>query len=142
METKNIVISKEYLDKIRRFAAIQPDESFVFVPFAYRELPEEMRPKFTLRPISGEDALRYSDAMRGEVVVDNGKAQVSIKRGEFTISVVKRGLIGWENYYDSNGANIAYKGVIDNIPLLLLEELSEAILSRSSLTDEEVLGLR
>ena len=93
METKNVTISKEYLEKIRRFTAIRPEETFAYVPIAFRELPDELKPKFTLRPISGEDALRYADDMRGEVTIDNGKALVSVKRGAYAIAVVKKGLV-------------------------------------------------
>jgi hypothetical protein len=143
METKNIVISKEYIDKIRRFAAIRPEETFVYIPEAFRDMPEELRPKFTLRPISGEDALRYSDAMRGEVTVDNGKALISVKRGEYTISVVKNGLVSWSNFYDTNGRVVEYTpNALANLSLVLMEELSSIITSRSGLTEEEVLGLK
>jgi len=143
---ENIVISKEYLDKIRNFAAIQPNETFVYVPIAYRNLPDELKPRFTLSPISGEDCLRYADMMRGEVFVDGGKAQVQIKHGEYTIAVVKKGLRQWDNYYDINGNVIPFQvGNISNFDVLpreLLEELSEAITSKSKLTNEEMLGLK
>lgn len=143
METKHITISKEYLDRIRRFAAIKPDETFIYVPEAYRDLPEELKVRFTLRPITGEQALRFSDAMRGEVMVENGKALVTTKRGEFTINVVRQGLVSWENYYDSNGIVVPYaKGILENFPRALLEELCDTIMSRASLTEEEVLGLK
>jgi len=145
MEKKieNIIISKEYIDKIRSFVAIQPDETFVYVPVAYRTLPNDLKPKFTLSPISGEDCLRYADMMRGEVFVDGGKAQVQIKHGEYTIAVVKKGLKSWENYYDVNGIIIEYNNSnFNTLPRELLEELSEVITSRSKLTNEEVLGLK
>ena len=143
MEIKNISISKEYIDRIRRFTAIRPEETFTYVPSAFRDMPEEMRPRFTLRPISGEDALRYADAMRGEVSVENGKALVSVKRGAYTVSVVRNGLVSWENFYDTNGGIVPYiMGDYSHLPMALLEELCEAITSRSGLTDEEVLGLK
>lgn len=143
METKNVVISKEYLDRIRKFAAIKPDETFVYVPHAFRGMPEDVRPRFTLRPISGEEALRYSDAMRGEVAIEKGVSTVKVRRGEFTVSVVRSGLLSWETYYDVNGSIVPYvSGAIDNLPVALLEELCDAILERSRLTQEEVLGLR
>lgn len=142
-EVKNVVITPEYLEKIRKFTAIQPDETFIYVPVAYRDLPDEIKPKFTLHPITGEEGLRFADSMRGQVIVDNGKAQVSVKHGEYTISVVKRGLVGWENYYTSTGKIIEYrKDSIENLPRALLEELSDAISEHASLTDEEVLGLK
>jgi len=142
METKNVTISKEYLDRIRRFAAIRPEEQFVYVPIAFRDLPEEIKPKFTLRPISGEDALRFSDSMRGEVQVENGKATIAVKRGEFTINVVAKGLVRWDNYYDGEGRIVDFIGTATNLPITILEELCEAILSRASLSQEEVLGLK
>jgi len=143
METKKVIISKEYLERIRGFTAIRPDETFVYIPLAFRDLPEEMRPRFTLRPISGEAALRYSDSMRGEVTVEGGRAQVTVKRGEYTINVVRGGLLGWEGYYDTNGNVMPFRSAsIENLPVKLLEELSQAITSRANLTEEEVLGLK
>jgi hypothetical protein len=139
---ENVVISKEYVDKIKRFAAIRPEETFHYVPKVYRELPKELKPVFILRPIAGEDALRFSDLMRGDVTVSDGVAQVKIKRGEYVISVVHSGLVGWNNYYDVNGNDIPYKSNISCLPMALLEELCDVITERASLTYEEVLGLK
>lgn len=144
METKHVVISQEYLDKIRRFAAIRPDEKFTYVPKAYLELPEELQPRFTLRPISGEDALRFSDEMRGEVNIEAGsKATVSVKRGRYTVSVVRAGLVRWDNFYDLKGNVVEYAPrSFENLSIKLLEELCDVIVSKASLTEEELLGLR
>lgn len=144
IETKHVTITKEYLDKIRRFTAIRPGETFVYVPKAFRELPGELRSRFTLRPISGEDALKFSDSMRGNVCIEaGGNTAVSVKRGEYTINVVKRGLVRWDNFYDLKGDVIEYiPDDFQNLSILLLEELCDAIVSRASLTEEEVLGLR
>lgn len=139
---KDITITKEYLEKIRSFAAIQPNETFAYVPKVYRELSEELRPRFILQPISGEDVLRFSDSMRGEVLVNDGRAEVHVRHGEYTIQVVRKGLKGWENYYTLDGELIEYSGSINCLPRELLEELSEIITGRSSLTKEEVLGLK
>ena len=139
---KDITITKEYLEKIRSFAAIQPNEIFTYVPKVYRELPENLRPRFTLQPVSGEDVLRFSDSMRGEVLVNDGRAEVHVRHGEYTIQVVRKGLKGWENYYTLDGDLVPYSGAIDTLPRELLEELSEVITGRSSLTKEEILGLR
>ena len=143
METRDITISKEYLDRIRRFTAIRPEETFDYVPVVFRDLPQEQRPVFVLRPISGETALQFSDSMQGEVSVDNGKALVNIKRGEYTVQVVRQGLVSWKNYYDIDGRQVDHtKGNIQNLPIGLLEELCDVITSRSNLTKEEVLGLK
>jgi hypothetical protein len=142
-KTENIVISQEYLSKIRRFAAIVPEEEFIYIPIAYRSFPVDIQPKFILCPITGEEALQFADKMRGEVFVENGKAEVHVKHGEYTISVVKKGLKSWSMYYDVNGKIIEYKkGSIENLPRDLLEELSDAITSHSQLTNEEILGLK
>lgn len=142
-KTENIIITEEYLQKIRRFAAIVPEETFCYVPIAFRSFPVEMQPKFLLTPITGEEALLFADKMKGDVIVENGRSEVHIKHGEYTISVVKRGLKRWDNYYDLNGRIIEFKeGSIDCIPRDLLEELSEIITTKSQLTNEEVLGLK
>jgi hypothetical protein len=142
-KTVDTVITEEYMQKIRSFAAIRPEERFNYIPSVYRTLPIELQPIFVLQPISGEDILRFSDSMRGEVFVEGGKAQINVKHGEYTISVVKKGLKEWNNYYDLSGNIIDYvPGIINNLPRELLEELSEAITSKSRLTDEELLGLK
>ncbi len=143
METKNVTITPEYLEKIKRFVAIRPDETFSYVPTAFKDLPDEIKPRFTLRPISGEDALTFSDSMRSEVSVEaGGRANVKISRGSFTINVVKRGLVRWDNFYDINGRIVDYSpAAFENLSIKLLEELSEVIINRASLTEEEVLGL-
>lgn len=144
MEQKHVVITPEYLEKIRRFAAIRPDEQFVYTPKVFLDLPEELKPKFTLRPISGEDALRFADSMRGDVHVEaGGKATVNVKRGEYTTSVVKRGLVRWDNFYDLKGNVVEYTPTaFQNLSILLLEELCDVIVSKASLTEEELLGLK
>lgn len=142
-QTENIVISPEYLEKIRRFAAIRPENEFIYVPVAYRSFPDELKPKFSLRSITGDDALHFADEMRGEVYIDGGRAQVQIKHGAYTIAVLKKGIIGWENYYDSNGKIMEFsEHNKSNLPMELMEELSEIITSSSRLTDEEKLGLK
>ena len=142
MAAKDVVITKEYLERIRKYAAIRPDETFVYTPTAYRELPEKLRAKFTLKPVSGEKVLRCSDEMSGDVSMVDGAANIKVRRGAFAIEVVKTGLYKWENYYDINGRIVEYDASIDNLPRALIEELSDAILERSYLTEDEVLGLK
>ena len=141
-QVKDIEISPEYLDKIRSFTAIVPEKEYPYIPKAFRDLPEEKQPIFTIRAITGEESLRFSDQMRGEVELSDGKAQVKVKQGSYTISVVKSCLIRWDNYQDINGNIIPYDGHIRNIPRALLEELRDEMTERSKLTDEEVLGLK
>lgn len=143
MEEKNVIISKEYSEKIRLFAAIQPDETFEYVPVIYREFEESLQPKFTLRPVSGEQILRFSDEMSGDVQMINGQTSVRVKRGSFVVNIVKAGLVSWRNFYDENGKIIDFEpGAFSCLQRKLLEELSDAILSRTSLKEEEVLGLK
>jgi len=61
----DILISKEYLDKIKGFSAIRPDEYFVYIPEVYRSFPVDLQAKFTLRPVSGEDAASSSSNLYG-----------------------------------------------------------------------------
>jgi len=144
METQNVNISKEYLDKIRKFTAIRPDETFSYTPIVFRELAEDLRPVFTLRPISGEDALRLSDKMSGEIQFNNDQktSTIVMHKGEFISAVCRKGVVRWEKFYDGSGQLVTYDGNLDPLPRQLLEELADAILSRASLETEELLGLR
>jgi hypothetical protein len=139
---KDVVISKEYLEKIRRFAAIHPEETFRYTPLVFRDMEEDLRPVFTLKPVSGEKVWRYSDEMSGEVSTANGVMNVKVQRGKFLVNVIKEGLVKWENYYDVDGKEVTFKNGIDCLPKDLIEELAQAILKRASLTEEEVLGLK
>jgi len=143
METKNINISKEYLDKIRGFTAIRPDETFRYVPVCYRGLPEDLRAIFTLRPLSGEDSLKMGDLMHGEVSYNSdGTSVVKTYHGAYVSAVARRGIVRWDNFYDADGNIVEYKNNVDNLPRMLLEELVECITNRASMTEEEVLGLK
>ncbi len=142
MEVKNLTISKEYLEKIRRFTAIKPTDEFVYVPKAFRELPEALRPKFTLRRISGEEVLKFSDEIRGFSTFEGtGHANVKVNAGELLIITCKAGVIKWENYFDSKGEIIPYDKSLANLPPYLIEELSNVI-ATGDLSEEEVLGLK
>lgn len=143
MEVRNVVISKEYIEKTKQFSAIDPEEKFTYVPIVYREFEEQLRPVFTLKPVSGEKILKFQDEMSGDVEVSNGHTSVKVKRGSFVISVVRAGLCGWEGFCDHTGKIVEYNaGGFDCLQRKLLEELSEAILSRSALSEEEILGLK
>ena len=145
MEVKKVVISKEHLDKIRGYVAIKPEEEFFYVPKHYRGLPDEIKAKFKLRPVAGEDAARLADLMKGEIGYDgSGKTTVKTSKGEFTIAACKKGVLGWENFITGDGEVVPCPSPVTlaNIPYLLLEELADVIVSRATLTDDEQLGLK
>jgi hypothetical protein len=139
---KHVNITKEYLDKIRGYYAIQPEEIFKYVPNAYRELPADLQAVFLLSPVSGEDVARASDLMYGDTTTVDGKFQIKTHRGEYVSAICRKGIKGWENYYNDKGEIIEYKNSIENIPYKLLEEIAEAISGRASLTEEELTGLK
>jgi len=141
-----VVISKEIIERIKKYAAIKPEEQHEYIPVAFREIEEEsLKPVFTIKPVSGENLLRMSDAMSGEVVFTGGVGNVKVKRGSFVVDVVKKGLVGWRNFYDLSGNVIVFKSDAPSFEFMqrkLFEELANAILSLSSLTEDEVLGLK
>lgn len=144
MDQRNVNISPEYLAKIRRFTAIRPEELFRYTPKVFREIPDDLRPVFILRPISGEDTLKLSDKMSGEIEFekDSGSSRVTMHKGEFIASVCRRGIVGWENFYDAKGNIVPYANSIDILPRRLLEELADAVLDFAQLSEEEILGLK
>ena len=141
-----VVISKEILERIRKYAAIKPEEQHDYTPEAFRDINDDsMKPVFFIKPVSGENLLRMSDTMSGEVVFTGGIGNVKVKRGSFIVDVVMKGLTGWKNFYDLSGNIVEYKQCEECFSVMqrkLLEELANAILSLSSLTEDEVLGLK
>lgn len=143
MEKKHVTISKEYLAKIRNLAAIRPEAEFEYTPLAYRDFPSELQPVFTLVPISGPDALRAEDALRGSWSMQDGKNIVMYtNRGAFVNQVCTSRVRGWRNYYDENGNVIEFDASLSCLPEQLLTELCEAITERKrrELSEEERLG--
>lgn len=141
---KDIVITSEMEAKLKGFAPIRSDGTFEYVPIAYREAPEQIRPTFTLKELSGLEAVETGDAMRGEMEVDTeGKRKINIRQGSFTIAVCRRGIQGWRNYFDlSTGNEVPFNRDLSRLPRDLLYELCNAILSGSALGKEEVAGLK
>ena len=63
--------------------------------------------------------------------------------GKYVRSVCRKGIVGWSNYIDiETGKEIKYENGFKYLPQDLLRELSNAILSRGKLTEEEIAGLK
>jgi hypothetical protein len=138
----NVNISPEYLKKIRSFAAIKPDEEFIYVPKAYREFPSDLQPKFTLKVIAGDELVKSEDVLKGSYSYADGRSVLTFQRGEFAVVVCRKGIVGWENYYDAHGTIIPYSNNISELSPDMIFELCNAITERTRLQDEEVLGLK
>jgi hypothetical protein len=161
MEMKDVVLTDDLRKKMAGLFGFRLDGKFLYVPQRCRqrtmdgawEIPKELWPVFTIRGIDGVESTLAEDNLHGTVSVDeSGKSSVTIKSGRHKITTCSRGILTWKNLRDNTGKLIAPPeqdsitgGVTTDalrvLPASLLAELANAINERSTLTEEELLGL-
>jgi len=146
MNIKNVELTPEMESSLRLFSPIKINETFEYVPKAWREddIPKEIRPIFTLRPLSGVESIESGDDMRGTVkYAADGQSEMLFNHGKYVMSVCRKGIVGWKNYLDiDTGEEVPYEKGLAYLSPELLRELSNVILSRGQLSPEEVTGLK
>lgn len=87
--------------------------------------------RFKIKPLDGSKALE----VRSDTTV-NEDGQVLLT-GHALNTSVKYGLVGWENFVDSDGNNIDYTPyAIDKLSASMLEELAGVIIGKTSFTGQ------
>ena len=148
---KDVQMSKELRDRLSSFSASKPKPNFKYVPDVYRskdqkskdyQIPKELWPVFDLKALTGRDRIE-SEPFDGS----------RFSYAKYVISTVKRGLVGWSNWMDSEGKVIAFDeeihsagdqisdAALELFPEPLLLELATAINKEARLTEEELNGL-
>ena len=135
----DVELTKEQEDALRRFLPISKEREFSHTPDAMMVLPDGKRPVFLLRELNGVEALDLQEAARRAI-----KDGEPLANGAYAKAVVEHGLVGWNNFYALDGAEIPFDKdkVCDTLGTLLLLDLMAAILNRGRLSAEERLGLR
>lgn len=154
-----IKLSKEILNQVFDSCGLLPDADFKYVPMAWRhpDIPNDLRPVFTLRGIDGVDAVLDEDRLHGKVERDEatGRTSITVQSGEHKLRVCARGIRAWRNLsaMDENGELVPVSDFnaddkTNDIPFKTLRALSErlitelsfAIEKHSVLTEEEKRG--
>lgn len=164
MKEKSVILNKEMLEKLKKAGAVGVSikREFKYVPLAYRAkdiskdeylIPKSLWPVFTLKSMSGTEQALMPDKSICEVI-DNkdGTPEIKVKAGALVLDLCKSGIINWNNLHDEDGKLIPKPtkdgdGLIsinslDRLSGKLLQELSEAIIARSKMSEEEELGLK
>jgi hypothetical protein len=160
MKIKNIELTSEQIKLLKKNYGFKIVDNFRYVPIAFRSknesgeyiLPKTLWPVFTLRGIDGIMSMDVQDEMANNIDYDTETNTIKgfkFKFGSATIANCKRGIIGIENFYDEEGNVIEFESkngtisdsCIKKIKPDLMTELSNAIIERSVLTEEELLGL-
>ena len=85
--------------------AIDPSISVPCVIVADRELPEDQRTIFYLKPMTRRSSIKYADRLK-----------TSTTTLDEELELLSDHLTGWSNFRDSNGADIAFeKNMASNI---------------------------
>jgi hypothetical protein len=138
---ERVEISKEYLEKIAGYTAINFDEPEEYIPKIFRELPEDKRPVFNLVGIDAVAMNEVVSELGAETLsaVNSGKADTQ-QIYKWTIAIAKKGIVGWKNYYDIKGRIVNYSPILKGLPYKLLVELASQALMLGRLNDDEELG--
>lgn len=102
-----------------------------------RDVEVEKQTKFFIKPLSAKQSAAIQDSMKiskeGNATIDN--------IGSYTLDILKSGLVGWDNFVDSEGNQIKFSkhqdDNIDRIPLEYRYELSSAIMELSNLGEDK-----
>lgn len=164
----DLKLTAEMQKKLREAGVLgfQVEAPFPYTPKAYRNLPKELWAIFTLRSKDGVELANIEDRT-SEYTLGKDETTMQIKSGSVRIETLKLGILKMKNYlmedgtvldYDkstetatyhpANGGKPASKDrvpvedVIRHIPIRLQMELQNAINERSTMTDEEVRGLK
>ena len=161
MEEKNIILTDDYRRRMAGCLAFKVDATFLYVPQACREkkesgeyiIPKQLWPVFVLRGLNGLDGTLKEDSMLDNISYDTaGNSTVRMRPGHVKVETCCKGITGWRNLRDVDGAVVPFPGVdpvtkimpeagLACLPPALITELTNAIQSQSRLTEEEALGL-
>ena len=158
----DIVLTDEMKKRLKDAGALgfKLENSFNHVPGAYKNkddegdyvIPGQLWPGFTLRELDGVERAKIEDLMRGNVSFEGNRSYIKTDNGKARLKTLQKGIITWVNFYDEDGKLIdkPEKSIIKDeiteeslraIPTALQIELTNEIMDRSTLTDEDALGL-
>lgn len=160
-EAKDIVLTDEMRAALAGSLGFRVEETFAYTPRAYRVkradetyiVPKAAWPVFTLRGVDGVSATLAEDKLHGTVKMgEDGSRSITISSGRHKVDTCCRGIVTWRNFRDDKGRLISPPepdtingGVMESalrvLSPALISELANAIIERSVLTAEEMLGL-
>jgi len=125
--------------------ALDPKSTFPYVLEDDRAMPEEDQTVFDLRGLTVAEEAAVSDSM---ILAHGGMDELSFRAGTHQLTVLRKGLRGWANFKGADGEAIPFKqsrghpGCVTDESLDRLlprhrQELSNAILERGSITEQE-----
>jgi hypothetical protein len=126
---------------------------------ADRKLPIEQQTIFELANLPIEERIRIEDAQAQYGVSTDAnpdsKADMTIKQHKRNLEIVKLGLVGFENFKDSDGKNVVFETIastggkngsknivsgkcLNRFAMEWIDELAKAIIDLNALTSEEI----
>ena len=164
MSETNIQLTPEVRERLRGFLGFDTQSSFFYVPkmFRFKDdknafiVPKNLWPTFELKAKDGveisnlEDQIGYTEYN----LMNPMERKYISKAGFFRMETLRRGIRRWKNFLmEDLVTQIPFKpeylgedgllteDAIRVIPVRLQAELCEAINERSTLTEEELMGL-
>ena len=139
---EELEMTPERIKKIEdAYRPIDISGTFIYVPVAFRDLPIEKRPIFSLKKLDSLTVLRSEDKLYTKVYEESGKSRIDVSRGAFMAHVCILGIIGWRNYFSLKFEEEIKEKLISMLPADLLRELANAISERREMTEDEKRGL-
>ena len=140
--------------------AVDPQKPFDFILSCDRDeagapkddasaesISERRVTRFKLKPLTVQEATSVED---GVAAWDTASGKVDVRQGTQTLTILRLGLVGWEDFYDAAGNPVPFtvanngktKGQVTNATLDRLapswrREIAEAIMEQTRLTEDE-----
>ena len=150
------VYSPEVAEKLKGFLPMAPRSDFPYVPLVYRESVEDkdLWPVFILKGHDGIQAAKMEDEVfTAHIEEVGGDRSIKTHSGKIRLEYLRRNLVNIKNWIDlETGKVIKFERnvrtnqvddkVLGKISTDLQIELVDAITERSTLSDEEIQGLK
>lgn len=144
--------SRAKLAKLKGFVGILPDKVVNHVPAVFREVyPDDKSkwPVYKIKPVDGIEFTRQLDD-ENNIEVDWDTKTLTVNKGKYKESLVRRQVKGWDNHTDIDGTVIPYteeagqmsEACFRSLQAALIKDLEDAIDSASIVTKEESEGIK
>lgn len=138
MQKKKIELTAEQKKLIGNYCAYSIGDQITYTLKAHKELPDELKATFHLKTFKGIDALNFV-----------GKINSQESPAKINIDICKEHIISYTNLVDDKGyihdsESVNGKITIESLNNLrgeIIAEIAEVIISSSTISEEESLGL-
>lgn len=130
---KKPAINEEFREQLRGMYPLDADTKYTVTPESFEKLPEELRPVFTLIPLTQGDFLLLKRMMLKDIQDTKSKSikQAQSREDEY-YGVLNKVLVGWENVLNPTTLEAReYDGKVETLKECLFESTLQELLKEA-----------